>query len=611
MLSCRITPLALALLLLLSAAGLASSPKEPKRVLILYGEEKGHPAHSLTDQGIRAAFRSNKLSEVQLYTEYLDVSRFSGPGHAALMADYLRRKYSGIKIDTVIAVYPSSVEFLLANERAPFHGVPIIACAISRSYAESLEHAPARRRITGHIIGENAVGVLDEALRLRPGTKHAALVAGTAPIDAYTAQLFRETLKRYTGKLDLIDLTRLPLQETLARVGSLPPDTMVLYASIAKDGAGENFVGREVLSLIARAAHAPVFGLYDTYMGFGIVGGPLISFEEAGETAAGLALRVMAGESPGNIPFTSQDTYAYVYDWRELKRWGISDKALPPSSIVKFKPPSIWEEYWWVILSGICFMVIETFLIAGLVINLHKRKRADELVRKSQDDYRDLAGKLLTAQETERRRLARELHDDLSQRLAALAIETGFLERDSISKAAAARVQEIREGLVDLSGNVHDISRRLHPSILEDLGLGDAIRSECDGLARREQIEARFESRDCPSRIPLDISLCLYRVTQESLRNIVKHARATKIDVSLTGEKETIHLLIKDNGRGFNPLHVPREPRLGLISMRERVRLIQGELIIRSQPGQGTIIEIKAPLREVTEGPDVGSEESL
>ena len=129
--------------------GESAGPGRPdlpqRRVLILYSEEKGHPAHDLTDQGIRAAFRSNKLFEVQVYTEYLDLSRFSGPGHAAVVADYLRRKYSGTKIDTVIAVYPSAVEFLLANKRAPFHGVPIIACAISRSFAESLEHSPARR----------------------------------------------------------------------------------------------------------------------------------------------------------------------------------------------------------------------------------------------------------------------------------------------------------------------------------------------------------------------------------------------------------------------------------------------------------------------------------
>ena len=391
MLSCKIIPLVLALPLLLCSAGLAASPKESKRVLILYSEEKGHPGHDLTDRGIRAALRSNKLFDVQVYTEYLDVSRFTGPGHAALMAEYLRRKHSGTKIDIVIAVYPSTVEFLLANKSAPFHGVPIIACAISRSYAESLEHSPARPFITGQIVGENAVGLLDDALRMRPGTKRVALVAGTAPIDEYTARLFREALNRYTGKLDLIDLTRLPMPETLARVGSLPPDTIVIYADIAKDGAGQHFVGREALSRIARAANAPVFGPYDSWMGFGMVGGPLISFEGAGKTAAGLALRVMAGESPGDIPFAAQDTHAYVYDWRELKRWGIPETSLPRGSAVLYKEFSLWESHRWYIIGILAFCLFESFLIVVLVLSLRNRRKALNDLAASETRYRTVA----------------------------------------------------------------------------------------------------------------------------------------------------------------------------------------------------------------------------
>jgi PAS domain S-box-containing protein len=384
-------PFCFVLLLLSCPAGLASSPKEVKRVVILYSEEKGHPGHDLTDQGIRAAFRSNRLFEVQVYAEYLDLSRFSGPGHAALMADYLRRKYSGTRIDTVIAVYPRAVELLLANKYAPFHGVPIIACVISRSMAESLEHSPARPFITGHISGENAIGVLDEALRMRPGTKRVALVAGTTPTDEYTARLFRDALTRYTGRLDLIDLTRLPMPETLAQVRSLPPDAIVLYPSIYKDGAGQHFVPREALSLIARAANAPVFGLFDSYMGFGIVGGPLISFEGAGKTAAGLALRVMAGESPGNIPFPSRDIYAYAYDWRELKRWGIPETRLPPGSTVMYKQFSLWESYRWYFIGILSSVIVESLLIVGLVLSLRKGRRAQRELAESEARYRAVA----------------------------------------------------------------------------------------------------------------------------------------------------------------------------------------------------------------------------
>ena len=138
---------------------------------------------------------------------------------------------------------------------------------------------------------------------------------------------------------------------------------------------------REALSLIARAANAPVFGLFDSYMGSGIVGGPLTSFEGAGKTAADLALRVMAGESPGNIPFTSQGTYAYVYDWRELKRWGIKEKSLPPGSIVQYKEFSVWDLYRWYIIGGILFIILETIVVVFLVVVIKKLKRAEDKYR--------------------------------------------------------------------------------------------------------------------------------------------------------------------------------------------------------------------------------------
>jgi len=608
-----VIPLGLVLLLLLSSAGLAASPREPKRVLILYSEDKAHPANELTDAGIREVFGSNRLFDVLLHSEYLDLSRLSLPGHVRAGIDYLGRKYAGVKMDAIITVYPAALDVFLGDARTAFPGVPLVACEITRIQAERLEHSPSRALTTGVVLGDNIAGILDNAFRMKPGTKHVALVAGTSANDLASERIFRKGLEPYAKKIDLVDLTKLPMQETLARVGSLPPDTIVLYSALFIDGAGRSFVPREALSLISRAANAPVFALYESYLGYGIVGGRLVSFEQQGKEAAALALRILVGESPASIPFGGEQAYVNVYDWRELKRWGVSEKSLPPGSIVKFKPPSLWEDYWWVVLGGIFFTAIETFLVSGLFLSLRKRKRADEAARRGQDEYRELAGRLLTAQETERRWLARELHDDLSQRLAALAIETGFIERDlpSISKAATAKVQEIREGLVDLSGTVHSISRRLHPSILEDLGLGDAIRSECDGLARREQIEVHFESRDCPPRIPPDISLCLYRVTQESLRNIVKHARATKVHVSLTGEREMIHLLVKDNGRGFDPAQVTGRPGLGLISMRERMRLVQGGVIIRSRAGEGTTIEITAPLEAATQGFDVGSEESI
>jgi len=372
------------LILLLFQPMYGAELKEAKRVLVLYSEDKDHPAHGLTDQGIREVFRSNKLFDVQIYTEYLDASRFGDPSHVGTMTDFLRRKYSGIEINVVITVYPYAVQFLLDERRTLFPEVPIIACEITD--AENLESPQVRRFVTGTILGDNITAIIDEALRLKPETKRIALIAGTAPNDAFSEPIFREGLKRYAERIELIDLTKLPMEETLSRVRSLLPGSLVFYSTIFRDGAGKSFQPRESLSLIARAAQAPVFGLYDSYLGFGIVGGRLVSFKEQGKEAAALALRVMAGESPASIPFGGEQAYVNAYDWRELKRWGISEKALPPGSIVEFKSLSLWQEHRNVILGGLFFIIMETLLVSGLLVNLRKRKKAEIESRRRQDE---------------------------------------------------------------------------------------------------------------------------------------------------------------------------------------------------------------------------------
>jgi hypothetical protein len=209
----RIVVCSLILMLLLAPAydAFASASLPQKRVLVLYSEEKGHPAHELTDQGIRAVFRANKLYDVQLYAEYLGTSRFCGPDHARTETDYLRRKYAGLRIDAIITVYPAATECLMREESKVFPGVSIVACEIDRGTAESFDRSLWRPLITGVVTGENITSVLDSALHMRPRTKHMALVAGSSPNEAYSEMVFRKGLEPYAGKIDLIDLTRPPV----------------------------------------------------------------------------------------------------------------------------------------------------------------------------------------------------------------------------------------------------------------------------------------------------------------------------------------------------------------------------------------------------------------
>ncbi len=224
---------------------------------------------------------------------------------------------------------------------------------------------------------------------------------------------------------------------------------------------------------------------------------------------------------------------------------------------------------------------------------------ASALTRKrAEDALQNLSGRLISAQEEERRRLARELHDDVSQRLAVLAIEAGKLEQQShyTPDFIHGKLQGMKDHIVKLAGDIHRISRQLHPSILDDLGLVDAMESECRRFSDLEGIPVKFTADRFPEGTPKDVSLCLYRVTQESLRNIAKHSKATDARVTLTRKNGSVFLSVEDSGVGFEPAKARVMPGLGLASMEERVRLINGSLSIHSAPGKGTVIEIQAPL---------------
>ncbi len=249
-------------------------------------------------------------------------------------------------------------------------------------------------------------------------------------------------------------------------------------------------------------------------------------------------------------------------------------------------------------------------LLGDILVNAMERKEADaasreseRILRQNERELRKLAARMIFAQEEERARLARELHDDLSQRLAVLAIDVGGLEKRWPDPPAPVRTElgRMKDDVMRISRDVHGLSRQLHPSILDDLGLIKAIESECAGFSNREGIAIAFSHENVPRVLPNALSLPIYRIVQEGLRNIAKHACAEHISVSLKGLDRDVLLSIRDDGIGFDPADVEEEPGLGLLSMRERARLIQGELTIQSRPDQGTVITLRAPLGQERE----------
>jgi PAS domain S-box-containing protein len=210
----------------------------------------------------------------------------------------------------------------------------------------------------------------------------------------------------------------------------------------------------------------------------------------------------------------------------------------------------------------------------------------------------DLGGRLISAQEEERKRIARELHDDLSQRLAMLSVEADQLGRLDNAPAAQPLISEIAEQVKDLSSEIHRLSYQLHPAKLEQLGLVAATRALCHEQSRIWAIPIDFIQAGIPRELNRATALGIYRIVQEGLQNVGKHSQATHARVELTRENDMIRLLIRDNGRGFDTELVHRHAGLGLLGMRERVHLAQGRILIQSAPGKGTNIEVKVPFSE-------------
>jgi signal transduction histidine kinase len=274
----------------------------------------------------------------------------------------------------------------------------------------------------------------------------------------------------------------------------------------------------------------------------------------------------------------------------------LSPDADPMNSAV-LRELNVWERYGTLIFTGVMVLVLQTVLIVGLVISGYARVCANRALQASREEARQLSGRLLSAQEDERRRVAREMHDDLSQRLATSAVEAGMLEQRMADRPAEQKALGLlRQQLVDLSDDIHHLSRQLHPAILEDLGLAEALRTECESFARRERMAVDFRCRDLPDALPKDLGLCCYRIAQESLRNIVKHSQAAWAEVLLQADDEFLYLDIRDSGSGFEPEKAHARPGIGLASMQERARLVGGQLTIQSQVGAGTTIALRIPL---------------
>jgi signal transduction histidine kinase len=355
---------------MLTAAATARASRQVDVVIVLPGSFPG--AVSMAEH-IRAALTPPVLGPIQIHTEYLEESRFPGERYGELLHTFLRAKYAGRPVRLVFAVGPAPLNFLLRYRSELFPGVPIVFSGVGPA---DLGAAGLPAGVTGVWRPVTAADTLDAARRLQPATEELVVVAGTSGSERAMLEEVRAALAPYAGELRLRYLASHSLREILDEVAELPPHTLVLYQSLYRDREGSTFVPREALARIADASTVPVYSLLDSYLGYGTVGGRVIDVADQGGQAGELGRQILATASTTVLPPPREATSTFLFDWRQLRRWELDERRLPPGSRVVFRGQTFWQRYGTVIgLTGIS--LLESGLIAVLLLQWSRRRRAE------------------------------------------------------------------------------------------------------------------------------------------------------------------------------------------------------------------------------------------
>jgi signal transduction histidine kinase len=584
-------PIVSGLMLVLLASTAEAQTSEARRVVVLSEMGLSSPAVSSVVRDLYSTLQLQSPHPIEFYSEYLEIELFPDEASQADIRSLFIRKYQKRRPDVIIAAGPTPIKFLAGVHEQSFSGVPIVFCCSSQDQADS-PHLDAD--FTGAWLNFDPDGTLEAALRLRPGTKHVFVVGGASSFDQHILANVEKTQLNYGSRLEFTYLTNLPLESILDRVRHLPDESIVLFTSLLVDGAGRTFNGfSEVVRLLADAANAPVFTLADTLVGQGAVGGCVVRYVGEGKVVAALVLDILQGAKPAGV--VKEETSAYIFDWRALQRWGLRETDLPPGSIVLYRQQGFWELYWRYILGAIFLLAIQGTIIAALLVQRAKRRRSEAELH---DTQRRFSQRLIEAQDQERARIARELHSDIDQRIALLAINLEHAKSNVPVSAGdlARQIEEASRQLADVGRDIQALSHRLHSRNLELLGLAVAAKSYCREISDLSSIRVDFRCENVPKDLPWEVSLCLFRVLQEAAQNAIKHSGSQDLQISLKSDGNELELIVRDSGIGFEPEKAIQEQGLGLASMRERVKLVGGELLIDSQLRRGTTVQARVPL---------------
>jgi len=601
-------------------ASVASAQDTPKKVLVLYWESKDFVGNISFDKGLQAGLFADPSSKVELFSEYLDTTRFPGDKQSELLHDYLREKYANQKIDVVIATPDPALNFLLKYRTDLFADTPIVFVAVERPSPQVLTSGPG---LTGIIRANTHRRTLDLALKLHPETKEVFVISGTPEHDKRFETNSREELAGYEKRVRITYLTDLPLNELLNRVKALPQNSLILYvwyrSALETEKSLQTF---EVLEKIRQVAAVPIYGMGSRNVGNGIIGGYVQDSERNGLEAAELVRRVLNNTRAQDIPVDSASSVP-MFDWRELKRWGISESSLPSGSVVRFKEYTLWEQYRWRVLGVAFLLLIQTAIITALLLERRRRRRAKEALDQLNAELEvriDDRTAALHAKSRELESFAYSVAHDLKAPLRGIDGYSRLLLQDYseiLQDDGCTMLQTIQNSTDEMTQLIDDL---LAYSRLERRELKtDAI--ELAPVVRALVEEKKREWPERPIDFVVDVNGAVVLADAsglaQALRNYLDNAikftgkvPAPRIEVGSEEGAEKCVLWVRDNGIGFDMEHheeifdifqrlnVTNDypgTGIGLAIVRKAVERMGGRAWAEGKPGGGATFYLEIP----------------
>lgn len=580
------------------------------RVLILYPYDERIAATTAAGEAVRARLLKATDGKVDLFSEFLDLSRFPEPEHIGRMARYLSSKYKDHHPDVVIALGEEAARFIVVNRKDLADDARIIFAGFSRSTAEDIDLPDD---VIGAFTEFDILKTAEMARALQPEARHLFVIGGSSEFDRSWLATARSDLAAFSKDYDTTYLEDLTIDEFIRRIAELPRDSIVLALTIFKDRSGRNFIPREAIRQISETASAPIYGPYPTYIDYGIVGGNVVTFESLGMTVADLAIDAIAGKPISNL----ESPQTYVADARQLQRWGLSEENLPPGTVQMFREATFWEQHWLSIVAALGVILLQGIIITGLLIE-RRRRRAAEI-----ESRRRLLEVVHLNQSATAGALSASIAHELNQPLGA--IRSNAEAAAVMLRGESPDLKLIEQILVD----IQDDDQRAHELISRMRGLlkkrGEIDWQEFDlnevttsairilrGEAERRgvAVSSTRASRDLPVRADKvhvqQVILNLGTNAMDAMLEVVATERRLMLETTLTRESK-VELSISDTGRGipdeqlasiFEPFYTtkPTGTGLGLSIARTIVETYGGKIWADNRPEGGAIFRVVLPL---------------